>query len=88
MPLDKEQFVLLIWELWPEELKIFLLPPDSPLVELAKLSDGSYINGDDLPDDHPIFELDEKLEYIAPSDSRNISNIELVALYRCGWFLC
>lgn len=87
MPSTKEQFVLLIWELWPEELKIFMLPTGTALAELAKLSDGWYINGDDLSDDHPIFKLDEELSGIAPTDSKNISGIELMAVYRCGWYL-
>ena len=87
MPSTKEQFVMLIWELWPEELKIFMLPMDTALAELARLSDGCYINGDDLSDDHSIFKLNEELSGIVPTDSKNISSIELVAVYRCGWFL-
>lgn len=87
MPSTKEQFVMLIWELWPEELKIFMLPMDTALAELARLSDGCYINGGDLSDDHPIFKLNEELEGVEPINSESFSSIELVAVYRCGWFL-
>ena len=87
MPSTKEQFVMLIWELWPEDLKIFLFPPETPLAELARLSNGYYINSDNLSDDHPIFELNEELEGVEPTNSESISSIELVAVYRCGWFL-
>lgn len=87
MPSTKEQFVMLIWELWPEELKIFMLPTGTALAELARLSNGFYINGDDLSDDHPIFKLNEELVGVEPTNSESISSIELVALYRCGWFL-
>lgn len=80
MPLTKEQFVVLIWELWPEELKLFLL-------EEIVLSDNCYINGDKLPDNHPIFLLSEKLVEALPFEGTDTKDQHITAIYRCGWYL-
>ncbi len=87
MPLTKEQFVVLIWELWPEELKLFLLEEGSELAELASLSDNCYINGDKLPDNHPIFLLNEKLVEALPFEGTDTKDQHITAIYRCGWYL-
>ena len=87
MPSTKEQFVMLIWELWPEELKIFLFVAGSEMVLLAEASNGFYINGDDLPDNHPLFELNEKLDGFMPSPACTIKEVYLNGVFRCGFFL-
>ena len=87
MPSTKKQFVMLIWELWPEELKIFMLPMGTALAELARLSDGCYINGGNLSDDHPIFLLNEKLEEVNPFEGTSTKDQHITAIYRCGWYL-
>lgn len=78
MPLTKEQFVMIISDMWPEELKLFLL-------EEGSLSDNCYINGDKLPDNHPL--LNEKLVEALPFEGTSTKDQHITAIYRCGWYL-
>lgn len=87
MPSTKEQFVMLIWEEIPEDLKIFLFVAGSEMALLAEASNGFYINGDDLPDNHPLFELNEKLDGFIPSPACTIKEVYLNGVFRCGFFL-
>lgn len=91
MPSTKEQFVMLIWKEIPEDLKIFLFVAGSEMALLAEASNGFYINGDDLPDDlpdeHPIFDLNEKLDGFIPSPACTIKEVYLNGVFRCGYFL-
>lgn len=87
MPSTKEQFVLLIWEKIPENIKLFLFVTGSDMALLAEASNGFYINGDDLPDNHPIFELNEKIDDFIPSFTCTIKDIYLNGVFRCGFLL-
>lgn len=74
MPLTKEQFVMIISDMWPE---LFLL-------EEIVLSDNCYINGDKLPDNHL---LNEKLVEALPFEGTDTKDQHITAIYRCGWYL-
>ena len=87
MPSTKEQFVMLIWEEIPENIKLFLFVAGSEMALLAESSNGFYINGDDLPDNHPLFELNEKLDGFIPSPACTIKEVYLNGVFRCGYFL-
>ena len=87
MPSTKEQFVMLIWEEIPENIKLFLFVAGSEMALLAEASNGFYINGDDLPDNHPLFELNEKLDGFMPSPTCTIKEVYLNGVFRCGFFL-
>ena len=87
MPSTKEQFVMLIWEEIPENIKLFLFVAGSEMALLAEASNGFYINGDDLPDNHPLFELNEKLDGFIPSPACTIKEVYLNGVFNCGVFL-
>lgn len=64
---------LLIWQEVPDDQKLFLLSPQTQgeLLALARFSAGKYVNGDDLPEDHPIFTLNMKISAGELGDSLN-----------------
>lgn len=88
-------YVLLIWEEHPEKLFFYLFKKGSEMALLAEAADGYFINGDNIPDDHPVFTLNEKLGevyednvHIIPDiPKEKIANIELSNLYHCGFLL-
>lgn len=87
MPSTEDKFVMLIWEEIPENIKLFLFVAGSEMALLAEASNGFYINGDDLPDNHPLFELNEKLDGFIPSPACTIKEVYLNGVFRCGFFL-
>ena len=54
-PKDKQLYVVLIWSAIPEVPRMYKFPADKPVAALALASQSKYINGDVLPDNHPIF---------------------------------
>lgn len=56
--------ILLIWHYGAAdyEIRLYACEENSRMAELAIASAGKYINSDDLPEDHPIFELNDILE--------------------------
>ncbi len=86
--------VLLIWEEVPDYTKMYELDAGSEEARLAVLSANKYINSDDLPDDHPIFKLNELLEKLTPSYGRNVEDAPTGVIYGpykfivfCGFYL-
>lgn len=53
--------ILLIWHNG-DNIRLYVCKENSPMAKLAEASAGKYINSDDLPDDHPIFKLNDILE--------------------------
>ncbi len=70
---ESKKSLLLIWEMIPEETRLFSIPEGHELALLAELSAGKYINSDDLEEDHAIFKLNDKLngsdQYAIRNDS-------------------
>ena len=53
--------ILLVWEAIPESTDCYIIKQGTNLAELAFLSAGKYINGDDLEEGDPIYALSEQL---------------------------
>lgn len=53
--------ILLIWENIPESTDAYILDASSKLADLAIASAGKFINADDLPEEHPIFALNDAI---------------------------
>ncbi len=66
--------VLLIWEEVPDYLKMYEFEEGTELAELAIASAGKYINGDDLPEDHAIYRLNDLLQGLIPTWGRNVDD--------------
>jgi hypothetical protein len=80
--------VLLIWEEIPDKFKLFLVDRDNPMVALMRKSNGLYINGDDLPDNHVIFTLmewvnQEGQEFLTTTPVKG----RISEVYGCGFLL-
>ena len=54
--------VLLLWQNLPDSTDAYVFDTGSELAKLACQSAGLFINSDELPEDHPIFTLSERLE--------------------------
>lgn len=53
--------ILLIWQEIPENLTIYEFPSDHPDREKILACHNKYINSDDLPEDHPIFYVNDRM---------------------------
>jgi hypothetical protein len=60
--------LLLIWDNCEGMPQYYTFPDDSEMAKLAVASAGKYINGDDLPEDHAIYALNDKLVHFAGND--------------------
>ena len=60
-PKDKQLYVVLVWSVIPEVPRMYKFPADKPVAAMALASQSKYINGDVLPDNHPIFRLNDWL---------------------------
>ena len=88
-PKDKQLYVVLVWSAIPEVPRMYKFPADKPVAAMALASQSRYINGDVLPDNHPIFRLNDCLYILgykyeikkAPATGR------ITAVVTCGVFL-
>lgn len=63
--------VLLVWEVVPEQTKLFVFEEGTELCDLALRSAGKYINQDDVEDGDPIDLLNDALESLSPDGDGN-----------------
>ena len=84
----KKEQVLLVWELHPESVKFYLFDAYSHLAILARESSGLMINGDVIPDEHPIWELNELLSTVEPVSLDTLKyGLNIISVYEAGFFL-
>lgn len=85
----KKEQVLLVWELNPESVALYLFDAGSHEAQLARESNGLMIHGDIIPDEHPIWELNERLlGTIEPTQTKDMQyELNIVAVFKAGFFL-
>lgn len=84
----KKEQVLLVWELNPESVALYLFDEGSHEAQLARESNGLMIHGDIIPDEHPIGELNELLNTIEPAELDDMQySLNIVAVLHAGFFL-
>ena len=84
----KKEQVLLVCELNPESVQFYLFDAGSHEAMLARESSGLMINGDILEDEHPIFELNERLGAIQPVSLEDMQyRLNVIAVFKAGFFL-
>lgn len=81
-----EEKLLLIWEEFPEGSYLYTFNKDSYLANLARNSNGLYINSDELEDGHAIFELNELLVRQART-ATPIQDFCITEVVKCGFTL-
>lgn len=79
--------LLLVWEMVPEATTLYVIPEGSDMAEMAVASAGKYINGDDLPDDHAIFKLSERLEDYPHLPDGGMAEGPFSKVIVCGFFM-
>lgn len=82
--------ILLIWQNIPDNTKFFRVHESSDIGAMALSSSGKYINGDDLPEDHPIFTLSEMISENKLDEIENphgTINELFNKIVICGFFL-
>lgn len=85
--MNKQQ-VLLVWELSPESVQFYLFDVGTHEAMLARESSGLMINGDILEDEHPIFELNERLGAIQPVSLEDMQyRLNVIAVFKAGFLL-
>lgn len=83
----KKEQVLLVWEENPESVQFYLFDVGSHEAILAKVSNNLMINGDDIDDEHPIFELQELLPEFGSVRVEDLRDLNIVSVYKAGFFL-
>ena len=81
--------LLLIWEMVPDEVKMFSIEEGTQLANLAEQSAGLYINGDEIEETHAIFELNELLEHMEIAGERKTGVVTgpFTRVIICGFLL-
>lgn len=81
--------LLLIWEMVPDEVKMFSIEEGTELASLAEQSAGLYINGDDIEETHAIFKLNELLLEIEDASTRETGVVTgpFTRVIICGFLL-
>lgn len=85
--------LLLIWENVPEDTQVYSLDRKSEQAEWARNSNKMFINGDDLEEDHPIFDLsnwlvtEEAKEYKVEMQEQQALRGKFSEVVLCGCLL-
>ena len=79
--------ILLIWEEVPDNKKAFIIPTNSDFAKLVVLCAGKYINGDDLADDDPIWQLNEAVQTMTPLEDGDLFLGSFESVVFCGMLL-
>lgn len=59
---EEAAYMVLAWEENPERLTFYKVPAHKKICKVMRAAHGQMINGDDLPDDAPVFEVSEWLQ--------------------------
>lgn len=54
--------IILIWQEVPDNLRLFVFPDDHPDKEAILACHSKMINSEQLPADHPVFYINEKID--------------------------
>lgn len=86
----RTKHLLLVWDENPEKVSLFVIPlSNTELCDLARRSNDCYINGDEYPDDHAIFALNERLAtdeakaYLKEAPIKRL----IVEVVKCGFIM-
>lgn len=79
--------VLLVWQLIPDETKLYEFDANSDMAKLAMASAGKYINSDDFADDDAIFTLENNLDGVEPLINQHMATGNYRTVVLCGFVL-
>lgn len=77
--------ILLVWQNIPDRTDCYWLRDGGEAAELALKSAGKFINGDDLADDHPIFQLNEMFRSIPAITIDHVLEGPFTKVVVCGF---